>query len=345
MHSALAWDDWGGHGRFTLFTLWISVCIDQGVMSTMYVFCTNSLLGICWCLNACLLLVSWRSKCRIQNSEYPQMTYLIYCRSWLLAQSQLATTERHRPLYITKAQECFLLQPPLAFLSLFFPGRWQQLEESSHLLHLIHKRRSVSELQTESLHWPSPWYHGNAWQQATWPSTELPKPMPNRLDDVRCVKLEVWLPRWSPGGHGVGGILRPTDGTWREWRVWRPQDFRWQSLLTAKLEEFYSVSWWHRLASVGHIGVHGMMIASRREDLVRKIRLEDVPEFIKLQDSIAVENDYWLATADPDQDEFVVEHHKFTQKLYGKARDFMAVSYESKANCEERAPNSWHQLA
>ena len=34
------------------------------------------------------------------------------------------------------------------------------------------------------------------------------------------------------------------------------------------------------------------MIASRREDLVRKIRLEDVPEFIKLQDSIAVENDY-----------------------------------------------------
>ena len=46
------------------------------------------------------------------------------------------------------------------------------------------------------------------------------------------------------------------------------------------------------LASVGHIGVHGMMIASRREDLVRKIRLEDVPEFIKLQDSIAVENNY-----------------------------------------------------
>ena len=121
MHRALAWDDWGGLGRFNLFTLWISVCIYQGVMSTMYVFCTNSLLGICWCLNACLLLVSWRSKCRIQNSEYPQMTYLIYCRSWLLAQSQLATTERHRPLYITKAQECFLLQPPLAFLSLFFP--------------------------------------------------------------------------------------------------------------------------------------------------------------------------------------------------------------------------------
>lgn len=50
-------------------------------------------------------------------------------------------------------------------------------------------------------------------------------------------------------------------------------------------------------------------------DLVRKIRLEDVPEFIKLQD------------------EFVVEHHKFTQKLYGKVS---IVDWQHCLLCPER---------
>ena len=68
-----------------------------------------------------------------------------------------------------------------------------------------------------------------------------------------------------------------------------------QSLLKAKLEEFLfcsvGIGWPHRRAGMV------MIASSRHEDLVRKIRLEDVPEFIKLQDSVLLktsnDDDCW----------------------------------------------------
>ena len=69
-----------------------------------------------WCLlDACFMKELQDSELRISvNDEFG-----LLC-SWLLAQSQLATTDRHRPLNISKAQELIFGSNLLLRVSPFF---------------------------------------------------------------------------------------------------------------------------------------------------------------------------------------------------------------------------------